>query len=105
MSEKKHEARFNIYLCLSDPRHKIAADALNGAGRRKSYLVADAICYYLERQGMHFAGKVDEAIESNNVVQADLTLKAINQNANKQEMDKEMRSAILEGLNMFGGND
>jgi len=50
-SKKKTEGRFNIYLCLADPRHKKAADALNGAGRRKAYLVADAICYYLERNG------------------------------------------------------
>ena len=53
---KKDEGRFNIKFCLADPRHKRAVDALNLAGRRKAYLVADAISYYLARGGEYRVG-------------------------------------------------
>ncbi|MCL2576310.1 MAG: hypothetical protein FWE33_07725 [Defluviitaleaceae bacterium] len=36
-----------INFCLTDPRHKIASDALNAIGRRKAHFMADAICFYL----------------------------------------------------------
>jgi hypothetical protein len=46
---KKDETRFTIRFNPTDPRHKKTMEVLSAAGRRKSTLIADAICDYLMR--------------------------------------------------------
>ena len=46
---KKDETRFTIRFNPSDPKQKKAMDVLEGAGRRKASLIADALCDYLAR--------------------------------------------------------
>ena len=43
---KKNEARFTIKFNTANPRHKEAIRMLNGAGRSKASLIADALCMY-----------------------------------------------------------
>ena len=47
---KKDKTRFTIRFNPIDPRQAKAMNALEVAGRRKSTLIADAICEYLERR-------------------------------------------------------
>jgi len=48
---KKDETRFTIRFNPVDPRQRRAMNALEAAGRRKSTLIADAVCEYLDRRG------------------------------------------------------
>ena len=48
---KKDETRFTIRFCPVDPRHRLAVEALNAAGRRKASLIAEAVCRYLAQHG------------------------------------------------------
>jgi len=47
MGTKKDEARFTIKFNPVNPRHREAVRILNGAGRCKASLIADAICMYI----------------------------------------------------------
>jgi hypothetical protein len=49
--KKKDETRFTIRFNPADPRHQRAMDALKASGRRKAYLIADAICEYMALHG------------------------------------------------------
>jgi hypothetical protein len=48
---KKDETRFTIRFNPVDPRQFRAMKVLEAAGRRKSTIIADAVCEYLERRG------------------------------------------------------
>jgi len=43
---KKDKARFTIKFCPTNPRHQEAMQILDGAGRRKASLIADALYMY-----------------------------------------------------------
>ena len=48
---KKDKTRFTIRFNPVDPRQLKTMNALEAAGRRKSTLIADAVCEYLARRG------------------------------------------------------
>jgi len=56
---KLDETRYTIRFNPADPRHRIAMEILSRAGRRKSTLIADAICAYYS--GAAFQGGVGVA--------------------------------------------
>ena len=112
---KKDETRFTIRFNPIDPRHQMAMNALKAAGRRKSTLIADALCEYLTRNG---CGMVDTHLPltlppipvSNVTAQEVEPLSQIlrpeaDENENNshadQPFDDDMREAVLGGLSAF----
>ena len=113
---KKDETRFTIRFNLADPRHQIAMNALSAAGRRKSTLIADAICEYLARHSGEGMADVlslisPSPIHAQNVaaLQNESPSPEPTPEANEdrynasdnQDFDDDMRNAVLGGLSAF----
>jgi len=127
---KKDKTRFTIRFNPIDPRQAKAMNALEVAGRRKSTLIADAICEYLE----HRAGTnefytlpivnapttthkpqseilTQYGVKKENLIShlsdADTNIGNINsdfdgESAEDFPTDDEIHNAILDGLAAFG---
>ena len=85
MKTKSDPLRFTLRFCAANPRHQKTMEALEVAGRRKAYLVADAVYEYLMRHGVGGVGEVvvnDEVSGIGEVVEvetADKVIKARNE--------------------------
>lgn len=115
---KKDGTRFTIRFNPVDPRQLRAMNALEAAGRRKSTLIADAVCEYLERRGENVEAFAPPAViapmPKNEAPKNDLpspvpvliatnTEKAdiASDSVDAKPFNDEMHEAILEGLAAF----
>ena len=120
---KKDKTRFTIRFNSVDPRHQIAMEALDAAGRRKASFIADAVCEYLARysgdrttalltntgqaityEPVYSSGKttttapLPESILQN----VEVTFNEADTGFSEDDsINDNMRNAILGGLNMF----
>ena len=114
---KKDETRFTIRFNPADPRHQTAMNALKSAGRRKSTLIADALCEYLIRHGSGGLAEApqlfvpppilamntvatSEGESFNQMPTVEVDEIKINTSDN-QDFDDDMRDAVLGGLSAF----
>lgn len=120
---KKDETRYTIRFNPADPRHKIAMEALNTAGRRKATLIADAVYEYLARYSgdgtpLHLTDSRQDMIYKPNYLQdkrlpTEPASKSASQDietvlneaapvsSEDALINNNMRQTILGGLNMF----
>jgi len=108
---KKDENRFTIRFNSADPRHQRTMEALEAAGRRKAFFIADAVCEYLARHGGRGAADtilpaLPPAVASIHVPpEYELPLKILETEAGDFSedtvLDDDMRDAVLDGLSAF----
>jgi hypothetical protein len=120
---KKDETRFTIRFNPTDPRHKKTMEVLSAAGRRKSTLIADAICDYLIRYSntvatsafpiapsSYTSHSIYNGISANDFpVQTAEPPTVIGNNTDTNEInnlemplyDDDMQNTILDGLSAF----
>ena len=68
MDDKRDEAKFTIKFNPIIPSHQEAIRILNGAGRRKAALIAEALCKYKHYEANTCAdspkGEINEAVQT-----------------------------------------
>jgi hypothetical protein len=99
---KADEARFSVRFNPADPRHRLAMEILNRAGRRKAFLIADAVCSYFGIKDSADIGISLGLVQSNTECQSlsasDSCAKAEQRLPDCSQMQPENSGAMFQGL-------
>jgi len=103
MDTKKDKTRYTIKFNPTDLRHQEAMKALDGAGRRKASLIADALCMYnYNGADMGFTPLVSNIHNTNPTQHQDKPTTVATQLSNAVEVnDDDIWQSINESLAEF----
>ena len=99
---KADETRFSVRFNPADPQHRLAMEILNRAGRRKAFLIADAVCSYYGISNRADVGNALEQLQNNIERQSlqtkDSCTKAEAQHSDCSHKQPENLGAMFQGI-------